>query len=48
MTAEFTKRLDELSRTVSRKLEDYMTNVLAGTAGQRKVAEAMGYSLSAG
>lgn len=48
MTAEFTKRLDELSRTVSRKLEDYMTNVLAGTAGQRKVAEAMEYSLSAG
>lgn len=48
MTAEFTKRLDELSRAVSRKLEDYMTNVLAGTKGQRKVAEAMGYSLSAG
>ena len=48
MTAEFTKRLDELSRTVSRKLEDYMTNVLAETAGQRKVAEAMEYSLSAG
>ena len=48
MTAEFTKRLDELSRTVSRKLEDYMTNVLAETTGQRKVAEAMGYSLSAG
>ena len=48
MTAEFTKRLDELSRTVSRKLEDYMTNVLAETKGQRKVAEAMGYSLSAG
>ena len=48
MTAEFTKRLDELSRTVSRKLEDYMTNVLAETTGQRKVTEAMQYSLSAG
>lgn len=48
MTAEFTNRLDELSRTVSRKLEDCMTNVLAETAGQRKVAEAMRYSLSAG
>lgn len=48
MTAEFKTHLDELSRTVSRKLEDYMTNVLAETAGQRKVAEAMEYSLSAG
>lgn len=48
MTAEFTKRLDELSSAVSRKLEDYMTHVLAETADQRKVAEAMGYSLSAG
>ncbi len=48
MTAEFTKRLDELSDTVNRKLEDYMNLVLAGTTGQRKVAEAMTYSLSAG
>lgn len=48
MTAEFTKRLDELSDMVNRKLEDYMTGVLAGAAGQRKVAEAMAYSISAG
>ena len=48
MTVEFTKRLDELSDIVNRKLKDYMTGVLAGTAGQRKVAEAMEYSLSAG
>lgn len=31
-----------------RRLEDYMNVVLSGTAGQRKVAEAMRYSLSAG
>lgn len=48
MTAEFTKRLDELSDMVNRKLEDYMTGVLAVAAGQRKVAEAMAYSISAG
>lgn len=48
MTAEFTKRLDELSDMVNRKLEDYMNHVLAGAAGQRKVAEAMAYSISAG
>lgn len=48
MTAEFTKRLDGLSDLINRKLEDYMTYVLAGTAGQRKVAEAMAYSISAG
>lgn len=48
MTAEFTKRLDGLSDLINRKLEDYMTYVLAGTAGQRKVAEAMTYSISAG
>lgn len=48
MTVEFTKRLDGLSDMINRKLEDYMTYVLAGTAGQRKVAEAMAYSISAG
>lgn len=48
MTAEFTKRLDELSDAVNRKLEDYMTYVLEETADQRKVAEAMAYSISAG
>lgn len=48
MTAEFTNRLNVLSDMVNRKLEDYMTGVLAGTSGQRKVAEAMAYSISAG
>lgn len=48
MTAEFTKRLDGLSDLINRKLEDYMTYVMAGTSGQRKVAEAMAYSVSAG
>lgn len=48
MTGEFKKRLEELSGITDRRLEDYMNSVLSGTGGQRKVAEAMGYSLSAG
>ena len=48
MTAEFTNRLEELSGAVNLKLEDCMACVLAGTSGQRKVAEAMLYSISAG
>lgn len=48
MTGEFKKRIEELSGMTDRRLEDYMNVVLSGTAGQRKVAEAMRYSLSAG
>lgn len=48
MTVEFKKRLEELSGMTDRRLEDCMNGVLSGTAGQRKVAEAMEYSLSAG
>ncbi len=48
MTGEFRKRLEEMSEITDRRLEDYMNGVLSGTSGQRKVAEAMKYSLSAG
>lgn len=48
LNTEFKKRLEELSGMTDRRLEDYMNGVLLGTAGQRKVAEAMEYSLSAG
>lgn len=48
MNTEFKKRLEELSGMTDRRLEEYMNGVLSGTAEQRKVAEAMEYSLSAG
>ncbi|MEZ3453359.1 MAG: polyprenyl synthetase family protein [Oscillospiraceae bacterium] len=48
LNTEFKKRLEELSGMTDRRLEDCMNGVLSGTAGQRKVAEAMEYSLSAG
>lgn len=48
MTGEFKKRIEELSGMTDRRLRDYMNGVLSGAAGQRKAAEAMWYSLSAG
>lgn len=48
LNTEFKKRLEELSGMTDRRLEEYMNGVLSGTAEQRKVAEAMEYSLSAG
>ncbi|MCM1023402.1 MAG: polyprenyl synthetase family protein [Prevotella sp.] len=48
MTDEFKNRLNELAETVSKRLDGYMERVISETKGQRRAAEAMKYSLSAG
>lgn len=48
MTAEFINRLNELAETVNKRLDGYMERVISESGGQRRAAEAMKYSLSAG